>query len=271
MKFSNAISDAQNLASISAVTSTDASSSQESAALPEVIRYATTLLPTAHGELTCVVYRARGMVVGADPTSSQQELGWVEHVAMIAGTLDELSQNNDDTPVLCRVHSECFTSEVLGSLKCDCKAQLDHALERIVEEGRGVVLFMRQEGRGIGLGNKIRAYALQEQGHDTVDANRVLGLPDDSREYSVAVAMLHDLGVRSVQLMTNNPLKVSGLENAGMNVQKRLPHVTPMPELAAEYVAVKRDRMGHLIANHKLSASKNDPNAPVDNVKRQAG
>jgi len=216
--------------------------------LPEVVRYAETMLPTRHGELRCVVYRAPGMVVGEDPNDMQQSKGWVEHVAMISGDVDDDGRLPGQAPVLCRVHSECLTSEVLGSLKCDCKAQLDHALVRIAESGRGVVLFMRQEGRGIGLGNKIRAYAMQEKGHDTVDANRALGLPDDTRDYAAAVAMLRDLGVHDVHLMTNNPLKVSGLRDAGMHVSERVPHLPPMHELAADYVAVKRDRMGHLVS-----------------------
>lgn len=191
-------------------------------------RYAETLLPTAFGELRCVVYRAPG---------------GVEHVAMIAG--DDLS---GDEPVLCRVHSECLTSEVLGSLKCDCKLQLDAALSRIAEEGRGVVLYMRQEGRGIGLGNKVRAYALQELGHDTVDANRLLGLPDDARDYRVAAEMLLDLGVTQVALMTNNLAKVAGLEAWGVRVAVREQHLAAKPPASAvAYLDAKRDRMGHAL------------------------
>jgi GTP cyclohydrolase II len=194
---------------------------------PHAQRYAETLLPTAFGELRCVVYRGPG---------------GLEHVAMVAGEL------TGDEPVLCRMHSECLTSEVLGSLKCDCKQQLDRALERIAREGRGVVLYLRQEGRGIGLGNKVRAYALQEQGHDTVDANRLLGLPDDARDYSVAAQMLQDLGVLQVALMTNNPAKVAGLEAAGVRVAEREDHVIDeLPEPAVAYLDAKRDRMGHAL------------------------
>lgn len=194
-----------------------------------VTRYAETLLPTAHGELRCVVYRA------ADG---------VEHVAMVAGEVGGPMGGDD---VLCRVHSECLTSEVFGSLKCDCKQQLDRALELISRRGRGVVLYLRQEGRGIGLGNKIKAYALQEAGYDTVDANRALGLPDDAREYGVAAAMLADLGVTSVALLTNNPLKVEGLVEAGVTVSRRVPHLVPAAGPARNYLEVKGRRMGHLL------------------------
>ena len=187
-------------------------------------RYAETLLPTTHGPLRCLVYKCEG---------------GLEHVAMVAGDVE-----GDE--ILCRVHSECITSEVFGSTKCDCKLQLDRALERIARRGRGVVLYMRQEGRGIGLGNKIRAYALQEQGLDTVDANRALGLPDDARDYGVAAAMLRDLGVRSVHLMTNNPTKIAGLEAHGVVVSRRLPHVVDAHANAHRYIAVKGERMGHL-------------------------
>lgn len=190
-----------------------------------VTRYAETLLPTAHGDLRMIVYRAQN---------------GVEHVAMVAGSLD------GDTPVLCRIHSECLTSEVFGSLKCDCKSQLDRALELIIKQGRGVVLYLRQEGRGIGLGNKVRAYALQEQGHDTVDANRLLGLPDDTREYGEAAAMLRDLGVQDVELLTNNPLKIEGLQSSGVTVWRRRAHLVEMPKPARAYVSTKQARMGHL-------------------------
>jgi GTP cyclohydrolase II len=198
--------------------------------VPTITRYAETLLPTVHGPLRCVVFRAQ------DGT---------EHVAMVAGDI-----SGDD--VLCRVHSECLTSEVLGSLKCDCKQQLDRALDLISRRGRGVVLYLRQEGRGIGLGNKIRAYALQEEGYDTVDANRALGLPDDARDYRVAAEMLADLGVKSVALLTNNPLKVDGLEEAGVKVSRRVPHLVTAPGPAKSYLEVKGRRMGHLLTEDWL-------------------
>ena len=191
-----------------------------------VTRYAQTNLPTRHGTLRCVVYR---------------DQDGLEHVAMVAGNV------NGAEDVLVRVHSECLTSEVLGSLKCDCKNQLDRALETIAWMGKGVVLYLRQEGRGIGLGNKIRAYALQELGHDTVDANRMLGLPDDTRRYDDAAEMLRDLGVRSVALMTNNPAKVEGLRQAGMEVTRRVEHVAAIQSHAGGYMETKARRLGHLL------------------------
>ena len=197
-------------------------------------RFAETLLPTVHGALRCVVYRA------ADG---------IEHVALVAGDVA-----GDD--VLCRAHSECLTSEVFGSVKCDCKQQLDRALDLIGGNGRGVVLYLRQEGRGIGLGNKIRAYALQETGLDTVDANRQLGLPDDDRDYGIAAAMLADLGVRSISLLTNNPLKVQGLQAEGVIVA-RVPHLVHALGPARSYLEVKGRRMGHLLeeTDRRLLAS----------------
>jgi GTP cyclohydrolase II/3,4-dihydroxy 2-butanone 4-phosphate synthase/GTP cyclohydrolase II len=165
-----------------------------------------------------------------------------EHVALVIG---DAFQNRNN--VLVRVHSECLTSEVFGSLKCDCREQLDAAFEKIRAAGGGIVIYLRQEGRGIGLGNKIRAYALQARGADTVDANHQVGFESDLRTYDVAGAMLHDLGVRGVSLMTNNPRKVEGLEKAGIHVVARLPHqVAPSPH-SARYLATKRDRLGHLL------------------------
>ena len=191
-----------------------------------VQRYSQTTLPTSHGTFGCVVYR---------------EDDGTEHVAMVAGDVA-----GDD--VLCRVHSECLTSEVFGSLKCDCKHQLDRALDLIARRGRGVVVYMRgHEGRGIGLGDKIRAYALQEQGHDTVDANRLLGLPDDVRDFSPVQQILADLGVKSVALLTNNPLKVEALEALGVRVVRRVPHLVKVADGAMRYLEVKGRRMGHVL------------------------
>src|SRR5262249_2607373 len=147
--------------------------------------------------------------------------------------------------VLARVHSECWTGETLGSLKCDCRDQLDRALDAIVARGRGVIVYLRQEGRGIGLGNKIRAYALQEQGADTVEANEQLGFAADLRSYELAATILSDLGVRSVALMTNNPDKVAGLEQAGVRVVERVPHWGETQEHNQDYLAVKRTKLGH--------------------------
>jgi GTP cyclohydrolase II len=163
-----------------------------------------------------------------------------EHVALVAGDV-----RGDD--VLVRVHSECMTSEVFGSLKCDCAGQLDRALLEIGTRGRGVLLYLRQEGRGIGLANKLRAYALQADGADTVDANRALGLPDDARRYDAAAAMLEHLGVRSVCLMTNNPAKEEGLRVLGVEIRRRVPIVVAVDSLGRSYLATKRFRMGHLL------------------------
>ena len=202
----------------------------------KIERYAETLLPTQFGEFKCIIYR---------------DVSGKEHIAMIAGEIA------GQDAVLCRIHSECLTSEVLGSVKCDCKSQLDLALEKIQDKGEGLVIYMRDEGRGIGLGNKIRAYALQEQGVDTVDANRMLGLPDDTRDYTIAAQILQDLQVDSVCLMTNNPLKVNGLENGGIRVQSRVEHITDAPQHAVDYLETKRARMGHLLPEGGLQAGSN--------------
>lgn len=162
-----------------------------------------------------------------------------EHVALVYGEIRNL------TNVAVRIHSECMTSEVFGSLKCDCKEQLDHALGEIARRGAGAVLYLRQEGRGIGLANKIRAYQLQAQGHDTVDANRLLGLPDDAREYHAAAHMLEHFGVRSVLLMTNNPAKVDALTALGVTIAGRLPVIIPPNPFSRQYLETKRARMAH--------------------------
>jgi GTP cyclohydrolase II len=161
-----------------------------------------------------------------------------EHIALILGT-------PDGSPPVVRLHSECLTGDVLGSLKCDCGPQLHGALEQIAGAGWGVLLYLRQEGRGIGLINKLRAYQLQDQGFDTVDANARLGLPIDARDFGVAARMLALLGIDAVRLLTNNPAKVSGLEGCGVRVMERLPlSILPNPHNAA-YLATKRDRTGH--------------------------
>ncbi len=164
------------------------------------------------------------------------------HLAFVMGDL------MDGKEVLTRVHSECFTGDVLGSLRCDCGEQLDLALGRIAEAGRGVVVYMRQEGRGIGLPKKIEAYNLQDEGHDTVDANILLGHQPDEREYSLAARILEDLGVRSIRLMTNNPLKIRALEAEGIAVLERV-HVesTVHPE-NERYLQTKQRRMDHLLS-----------------------
>jgi GTP cyclohydrolase II len=188
-------------------------------------------LPTARGEFTLVAFR----FPRAAPDEPAQE-----HVAVAMGDVR-------GARVLVRVHSSCLTGDILGSHKCDCGPQLAHALDRLAAEGRGVVLYLNQEGRGIGLYNKIRAYALQDEGANTVDANVRLGLPAEARDYAHAAAMLRHLGVRSVRLMTNNPLKVRALEAAGVPVVERLPHQVGETEHNRAYLRDKRDLMGHLL------------------------
>ena len=162
-----------------------------------------------------------------------------EHLAIVRGNVRDLRD------VLVRVHSECLTGDVLGSLRCDCREQLQTALESIGQMKAGAVLYLRQEGRGIGLTNKIRAYALQDHGHDTVEANHLLGFGDDERDYRVAAEMLRELGVRSVRLMTNNPNKVQGLRKEGIKVTRRLPLVTQANRFNASYLLTKQKRSGH--------------------------
>ena len=168
-----------------------------------------------------------------------------EHLALVVGV-----QTSDRVPLV-RLHSECLTGDLLGSLRCDCGPQLDGALEAMAEEARsggwGVLLYLRQEGRGIGLVNKLRAYRLQDEGFDTLEANRRLGLPEEARDFPVAARMLDLLGVRGVRLMTNNPAKVAALEAAGTTVAERVAHSLPANPHNARYLATKRDRAGHLI------------------------
>jgi GTP cyclohydrolase II len=162
-----------------------------------------------------------------------------EHVALLIGA-------PGGRPPLVRLHSECLTGDVFGSLKCDCGPQLREALKIIGEAGGGVLLYLRQEGRGIGLANKLRAYALQDRGLDTVDANRRLGFADDERDYAHAAAMLRALGIDEVRLLTNNPNKVAGLESAGITVVERVAHHMPANPHNADYLATKRKKSGHL-------------------------
>jgi GTP cyclohydrolase II len=200
-------------------------------------------IPTRHGEFETHVFRSRG---GADahPDELPQE-----NVALVFGDV------RDQEDVLVRVHSECITSEVFGSLKCDCKEQFDAAMAAVARAGAGAVLYLRQEGRGIGLANKIRAYALQSHGHDTVDANRLLGLPDDARRYDVARDMLEHLGVASVRLLTNNPAKVTALRRLGVRVVGRRPIVVAPTLHSARYLETKRSRMDHDLPAELLAAS----------------
>jgi GTP cyclohydrolase II len=187
-------------------------------------RYAEADIPTTKGPFRVIVYR----------------FGDEEHVALVRGAVFGMAD------VLVRVHSECLTGEVLGSLRCDCRAQLDEALDRIAEEGLGVLVYLRQEGRGIGLGNKVRAYALQDQGIDTVDANLALGFAADERSYETAAAILGDVGVASVRIMTNNPRKTEGIRSAGVVVTAQVSLWVPASEHSAAYLETKKSRLGHL-------------------------
>ena len=165
------------------------------------------------------------------------------HLALIKGTI------NPEEPTLVRVHSECLTGDVFGSQRCDCGDQLHAAMTQIAKEGNGVVLYMRQEGRGIGLVNKLKAYALQDLGHDTVEANEVLGFRADLRDYGIGAQMLAELGIKKLRLMTNNPKKIVGLEGYGMEIVERLPIETPAHGNNIKYLKTKREKMGHLLEN----------------------
>jgi GTP cyclohydrolase II len=199
-------------------------------------RYSEARLPTPHGEFRIVVYRTGAF---AGPGSTAMGTAHEEHVAMVLGDVT-------GETVLARVHSSCFTGEVLGSMRCDCRAQLDAALARIAKQGRGVLVYLVQEGRGIGLGNKVRAYQLQDAGADTVDANLKLGFDADLRSYEIAARILGDLGVTSVRLMTNNPDKLAGLAKAGVVVAAHESHWVDETEFNADYLAAKKAKLGHL-------------------------
>lgn len=183
-------------------------------------------------------------MVGFRLTGAPEE----EAVALVNGMVD------GEEGVLVRLHSECLTGDALGSMRCDCRDQLQAALGRVGNAKRGVVLYLRQEGRGIGLLNKVRAYSLQDEGLDTVDANLALGLPEDGREYESAARMLEELGIRSVRLLTNNPDKVRQLEEHGVRVVERVPHVMEIHDHNAEYLKTKAYRQGHFIAFDEVAA-----------------
>jgi len=167
------------------------------------------------------------------------------HLAVVKGDV------NTEEPVIVRVHSQCLTGDILGSLRCDCQDQLHYALKMIEKEGRGVVLYMRQEGRGIGLANKILAYQLQDNGRDTVEANEELGFPADLRDYGIGAQILADLGIKQIKLLTNNPKKIVGLKGYGLKIVDRLPIEISPNEINARYLETKRDKLGHLILKKK--------------------
>ncbi len=212
-----------------------------------VKRVATAKLPTTYGEFKIVAY--------------ENIISGEHHIALVMGDVASY-----DKPILVRVHSECLTGEVFHSQRCDCGEQLDAALKQISAEGRGVLLYMRQEGRGIGLVNKIRAYELQDGGLDTVDANVRLGFPPDMRDYGIGAQILADLGLAQIRLLTNNPRKIAGLDGYGLEIVERVPIYTEVNATNISYLNTKKERMGHLFeglyrVNHQKSAEETNKDA----------
>jgi 3,4-dihydroxy 2-butanone 4-phosphate synthase/GTP cyclohydrolase II len=191
-----------------------------------LVRGPVTLLPTAHGDFSMMLYAA----LDADERPP--------HVVLLRGDIESVP--------LVRIHSECLTGDVFGSLRCDCGQQLDAAMAAIAARGSGLLLYMRQEGRGIGLASKVRAYALQDGGLDTVEANRALGFSDDHRDHGESARILADLGIREVELLTNNPNKIDGLEDNGIRVVKRIPLLIDANQQNRRYLHTKQQKMGHL-------------------------
>ncbi|MFZ5516547.1 MAG: bifunctional 3,4-dihydroxy-2-butanone-4-phosphate synthase/GTP cyclohydrolase II [Candidatus Zhuqueibacterota bacterium] len=194
-----------------------------------VERKAVTKFPTKYGNFTLYLYKSA--------------IDEHHHLAVVKGDV------SNGEPVIVRVHSQCLTGDILGSLRCDCGDQLHKAMEIIEKEGRGVLLYMRQEGRGIGLSNKILAYQLQDNGRDTVEANEELGFKPDLRDYGIGAQILSDLGIKKIRLLTNNPKKIVGLKGYGLEVVERIPVEIPPNECNAHYLQTKRDKLGHLILN----------------------
>jgi 3,4-dihydroxy 2-butanone 4-phosphate synthase / GTP cyclohydrolase II len=194
-----------------------------------VKRVASAKLPTVHGDFHVHVF--------------VNQLDNTEHVALVRGDL------TDGKDVLVRVHSSCLTGDVLHSVRCDCGAQLDAAMERVAAEGRGIILYLNQEGRGIGLANKIRAYELQDEGFDTVEANERLGFKADQRDYGMGVQMLRELGVRSMRLLSNNPRKLVGIEGYGLSITEWLPLEIPASDSNRRYLTTKKEKLGHKLTS----------------------
>jgi 3,4-dihydroxy 2-butanone 4-phosphate synthase/GTP cyclohydrolase II len=216
-----------------------------------VKRVAESKLPTEYGEFRCIAYRAM-----TDPD---------EHVAMVLGNVET------EEPVLVRVHSQCVTGDVFGSQRCDCGEQLQMAMKMISEAGRGAIVYMRQEGRGIGLHNKIKAYNLQDGGMDTVEANEALGFPADRRDYGIGMQILVDLGLKNLRLITNNPAKRAGLEGYGLQVVERIPVRATPNQHNVRYLETKRLKMGHLLNPDAAPRRTAAPPARADAPPRRRG